>query len=261
MKTESPLFQKGYIFITHYGLECEIIDIIDKKFIIQFKESGNVQITAYRNIYAKVVRDYSVDKIYGIGYAYGTISKPLSTTEEAYKQWFAIMYRCYRSKLKWYQDVSVCEEWHNYNCFEEWYNQNVKILRENNPGRITDFCIDKDLFSEFGHKVYSPETCCLLPRSLNSTFRKIGWENGEIIGMTQKKYNSILSLIEQYRPLLSLRVISQIEKIMNTCGLEQATNKKKIINVRAKIWLNETLYEASSLKELKKLIKNIEKKV
>ncbi len=96
MKTESPLFQKGYIFITHYGLECEIIDIIDKKFIIQFKESGNVQITAYRNIYAKVVRDYSVDKIYGIGYAYGTISKPLSTTEEAYKQWFAIMYRCYR---------------------------------------------------------------------------------------------------------------------------------------------------------------------
>lgn len=63
-----------------------------------------------------------------------------------------------------YKDVTVCEEWWNYQNFAKWYNDHKYNIED-------DFlCIDKDiLYPE--SKIYSPKTCCLIPNSINEIFK------------------------------------------------------------------------------------------
>lgn len=84
------------------------------------------------------------------------------------KIWRSMKARCYSSRLKNYEDCIVCEEWlHSYEAFMEWFLNNLYYCGEQKLE------LDKDLFSN-GKKIYSPETCCLLPKRINVVlaFRK-----------------------------------------------------------------------------------------
>ena len=68
------------------------------------------------------------------------------------------------SKHPSYKDVTVCEEWWNFQNFAKWYNE-----RRYDTGE--DFlCIDKDLLVP-GNREYAPDKCCLIPNSINEIFR------------------------------------------------------------------------------------------
>ena len=71
----------------------------------------------------------------------------------------------YDSRFLAYKGCSVCEEWNNFEKFEEWYLDNYYLC--NNEKLF----IDKDLLVS-GNKIYSPSTCCLLPRILNNSITK-----------------------------------------------------------------------------------------
>lgn len=83
--------------------------------------------------------------------------------EEAYKIWSDMMRRCYNPKMhaiqKSYSNYSVADEWHDYQNFAEWY--------EHQEHKGKGYALDKDIL-KIGNKVYSPDTCCLVPRELNS---------------------------------------------------------------------------------------------
>lgn len=80
-----------------------------------------------------------------------------------------------------YADVSVCEEWENdFNSFSEWYYKNLWKCKE-------PLQLDKDLLSEKKSKIYSPETCCLLPRSLNVFLSGKKRKNGLPVGVVKTK--------------------------------------------------------------------------
>jgi len=70
--------------------------------------------------------------------------------------------RCYdpKSHIKHptYKNVTVCKEWHNFQVFAEWFEAQHKEEW---------YELDKDLLSR-DNKIYSPETCLLIPCSLNS---------------------------------------------------------------------------------------------
>ena len=73
--------------------------------------------------------------------------------------------RCYDDKYQLRQPTyigcSVSEDFCNFQNFAEWYSHykyECKYPLE----------IDKDLLYE-GNKIYSPKTCCLLPKEINST--------------------------------------------------------------------------------------------
>lgn len=72
-----------------------------------------------------------------------------------------MMARCGNVNYENYCDFKVCEEWKNdRNSFYEWcfkklYNCEIDTLE-----------LDKDLFSK-GEKIYSPDTCCFLPKKIN----------------------------------------------------------------------------------------------
>lgn len=57
-----------------------------------------------------------------------------------------------------YSDVTVCEEWYDYDIFFEWAIKN---------GWKPGLCIDKDILKP-GNRIYCPEYCCWVTRSENS---------------------------------------------------------------------------------------------
>ena len=78
-----------------------------------------------------------------------------------YKKWHSMLNRCYSNKYHerqpTYKDCYVCDEWLTFSVFKAWMiNQDW----ENND-------LDKDIINP-GNKLYSPENCCLVPRSINN---------------------------------------------------------------------------------------------
>lgn len=96
--------------------------------------------------------------MYNIGY----IGKGKYTYKhEAYKKWICMIERCYsrvyQKNFKSYEGSIVCEEWHDFQNFAKWYDEN----------KVDGWHLDKDLLSD-GSKVYSPNTCCFLPSKINA---------------------------------------------------------------------------------------------
>lgn len=87
----------------------------------------------------------------------------------AYKAWMNMLRRCYdpayQELYPTYKGCSVDSELLNYQVFAEWY---YSIYYEI-PGQ--KMCLDKDILVK-GNKVYSKETCVLVPHSINALFIK-----------------------------------------------------------------------------------------
>lgn len=78
----------------------------------------------------------------------------------AYRAWKHILRRCYCEiflmENKTYREVSVCDEWHIFSNFREWFDKN----------HVDGWQIDKDILTP--SKVYGPSTCIYVPRWLNN---------------------------------------------------------------------------------------------
>lgn len=104
-------------------------------------------------------------KVNGVGYC----STDLKGSENGkqtrcYITWVGVLSRGYIQKFKdkfpTYQDVTVCEEWHDYQNFHKWYQEHYYEL---DSDRVD---LDKDILVR-DNKVYSPETCRFVPVSIN----------------------------------------------------------------------------------------------
>ena len=96
----------------------------------------------------------------GINDLYGS---NLSKTD-CYFTWKSMLERCYGSnktqRNRSYEDCDVCDEWLLFSNFKEWYDETA-------PEKIKEYHLDKDLFSAKYNKIYSPKTCCFLPKEIN----------------------------------------------------------------------------------------------
>jgi hypothetical protein len=111
-------------------------------------------------------------KTYNVGY-FG-IGKHMSV-EKSYSIWADIFRRCYNPKclvkFNTYIGCSVCEEWHNYQNFADWHDENYYIV---NNERME---LDKDILFK-GNKIYSPKTCVYVPQKINYLFIKSNKRRG-----------------------------------------------------------------------------------
>ena len=107
--------------------------------------------------------------IYGIGYLGVGCHKPslnkINTQE--YTAWYSMIERCYSENRKhknpaYFDIATVCKEWHNFQCFSDWYVANKYNVSER-------LHIDKDILVS-GNKFYSAETCLLVPQRINMLF-------------------------------------------------------------------------------------------
>lgn len=89
-------------------------------------------------------------------------SKENGKKTAAYVHWNNMLKRAldenYKAQKPTYKDATVCEEWKTFSNFLKWFNS--QTYKEG-------FELDKDILVQ-GNKIYSPETCCFLPRYINA---------------------------------------------------------------------------------------------
>lgn len=132
-------------------------------------KKGNV-----RNPYDKTVLDMGY---LGVG-KYLTQDETKENSRE-YMCWKHMIERCYTEKhadihRAYYGICTICDEWLNFQTFAEWYDKNKYEC----DGRLH---LDKDIRYP-GNKIYSQETCLLVPQRINMLFinksNKRGLPNG-----------------------------------------------------------------------------------
>ena len=104
-----------------------------------------------------------------------------------YAVWHDMIYRCYNPKCQekypTYIGCTVTEEWHNFQNFAQWFEENYYEI----PGE--QVALDKDILIK-GNKVYGPDTCVFAPTSINSLFTKSNNIRGDLpIGVYYNKQN------------------------------------------------------------------------
>lgn len=107
--------------------------------------------------------------IFGIGYL--GVGDVQQKTQVGYC-WRGMLERCYCDRMKkihpaYYGISTVCEEWLNFQVFAKWYNENIYQVGTERMH------LDKDILFE-GNKVYSPDTCLIVPQSINELFHSSG---------------------------------------------------------------------------------------
>ena len=120
--------------------------------------------------------------IYNKGYLGAGKYKP-NTIQ--YRYWKSIIKRVYdpieHDKYPNYIGCSLCEEWHNLQNFGEWFDNNYYEIEEEK------MCVDKDILFK-GNKIYSPDTCMIVPERINTLFTNSRRLRGKYpIGVTINK--------------------------------------------------------------------------
>lgn len=151
---------------------------------------------------------------YGVGYLgvgkYKTVESdnPHKSTNVD-RAWRNMLRRCYYNKTSkefssYCGICEVCELWHCFQDFADWYYANEYKVNER-------LHIDKDILFQ-GNKVYSPDTCLLVPQRINMLFvnkpNKRGLPNGinktktgygvKYSGVDLGIYNTLIEAYEAY---------------------------------------------------------------
>lgn len=174
----------GTIIKNISGFEMKCISYRNSMDIdIEFLESGNiVHNVQWNNFIRGKVKD-SCGKN-----AECPISENGKPTKE-YLTWYHMLRRCLNTKIKenkpTYKDAICCDEWMHFENFYEWIHSQDNFDKWKN---LKWSAIDKDILIK-GNKIYSPETCCLVPVSVNNLFVKHDALRGNYpIGVTITKY-------------------------------------------------------------------------
>ena len=115
-----------------------------------------------------------------------------------YKVWIGMLKRCYDENANRYDlyggsGATVCEEWHNFQNFAEWYEENYYQVGNERME------IDKDILIK-GNKIYSPQTCIIVPRTINSLFVKSNSIRGDYpIGVSKGRTEGKFAVRCNYR--------------------------------------------------------------
>lgn len=142
------------------------IDDIDIMFLDEYKYI--VRNTAYCNFKTGQIKNPYDKDLFGVGYLgvgkYKCKRNNEENLSEVYETWMGMLRRCYFDNVKFpaYYDCIVCDEWHNFQNFAKWYDENKYPVNER-------LHIDKDILYPNCH-MYSPKTCLLTPQRINMLF-------------------------------------------------------------------------------------------
>lgn len=146
----------------------------------------------------------------------GRVSTP------AYRYWCDMLRRCYdvgfHERQPSYADCEVCEEWHNYQNFAKWFENNYYEIKNDTLD------LDKDLLVA-NNKVYSPETCWFIPTGINRGYRNnkdrkaiCALDSGEYVISPIKQSPRFTNLEEAKISYVNWTINKQLEKLESYKG-------------------------------------------
>ncbi len=138
---------------------------------VQFEDgyiSKNIQ---YDRVKKGIVKNKNSCKMFKVGYNYYD-ENGNKQNELSFNVWVSMLSRCYSSDKKAYEKVFVCKEWHNYNNFKMWFDDN--FINEN------FIVLDKDIKTK-NNIEYSPYNCSLVSQEINNLFVRAEWRGGKFL--------------------------------------------------------------------------------
>lgn len=203
--------------INFQGYEMVVIESNGAhKLTIKFNdERGSIRnnISYQEFINGSVKNLYHLD-VFNIGYFGEGIhtARVGGKMSKCYNMWVNMLSRCYNEvnpkRQNSYKGVTVCEEWHNFQVFAEWFykNYNHKIMEK--------WALDKDLLC-FSCRKYSNTTCLLLPSEINSIFQNQLLNKSTGVRGVYKEGNKYVANISKFGKQKYLGIFDTIEEAAN----------------------------------------------
>lgn len=102
----------------------------------------------------------------------------------SFNVWCGMLSRCYIVEKNKDKKLTVCSEWHNFQTFAKWYEDNYYEIKDE---RID---LDKDILLK-ENKTYSPNSCCFIPMSINTMMTPLRTVNSGIAKGARGTYHSV----------------------------------------------------------------------
>lgn len=135
---------------------------------VEFVETNYTTKTTSAAVRRGDIRDYWLPTVFGVG----IMDIPNATKDPLKKaariKWQSMLTRCYSSsyqnKYPTYKGCAISESFKRFSSFLEWYISQVGFNQEG-------WHLDKDILG--CGKVYSPQTCCVIPNEINVALASI----------------------------------------------------------------------------------------
>lgn len=162
----------GKDFTTNTSGNCFVVDYVNNRnVIVIFYDPIYITSCELGDLRKGKVKNPLYPSVYGKGYL--GIGKYSTKDKEAYGLWMSMLKRSYCDEFKVqcpsYEDVTVCDEWLNFQNFAEWCYSQKFFNSKDEEGRV--YHLDKDGIIK-GNKVYSPEACCFVPQEINKLWQR-----------------------------------------------------------------------------------------
>lgn len=189
---------KERLYEEAYNVDGDLMKIIEYKnstnIIVEFQDEFKFhKKSSYSNFKNGNIRNPYHKTICNVGYIGEILNTGNIKKLKSYKVWRDMIIRCYstneniRKKFRSYDDCIVCDEWHNFTNFNKWYENNYYCIKD----EVME--IDKDILNK-GNKIYSPETCCIVPSLINQTLEMAKYHRGNSpIGVSYHKSTGLYS--------------------------------------------------------------------
>lgn len=219
--------------------------------IIEFKNSKDITIE-FENGYILKGRypefktgeiKYPYDKrVYNIGY-HGVGEYKVSINQKHTKQynyWYDMLKRCYCQEYivehATYAEKIVCDEWHNFQTFAKWFDDNYYEIEGD---RIE---LDKDILFR-GNNIYSPETCTFIPKRINTLFLKCDASRGNTPIGVDEKNGRFMARCNTFRNRVTLGSYSTAEEAFNSYKIFKEKYIKEVADLYRNV-ISKDIYEA-----------------
>jgi len=238
--TNQPKFidRTGEIYLTSSGDSMEIVEYFCRRNCsVLFPDGTIVKNVQYSNIKTGMISNPNTPSLFKVGYMgqgkYDSKSK-------SYKLWSSIIERCYSNRIHdlfpTYKECSVVKEWHNFQNFARWFEDNY------NEKTMIGWQIDKDILLK-GNKIYSKETCCFVPNSINSLIINRRLHRGDYpLGVSRTKDGRLIAQLNYNKP----RYLGSFKTVEEAFQTYKNAKEKYIIEV-ANEWkdlITESTYKA-----------------
>jgi len=236
----------GRHYTTNEGYEVVIIDYSGKeKVLVKFIYNGYIRYTTLANLRKGAVGNPYNKNQFG-GYMGEGPYKENSANRLYHTTWYSMLTRAnmvfestsdkYYDDYRTYEFTTICDEWYNFQNFASWYEYNLSLL---NPKYR--YQMDKDIY-QWGQQytIYSPQTCCLVPRSLNVALEGLHEirENGLPLGVNRTSGGKYMAACSYGDVSTNSKYIGSADTPMEAFKLYKA-EKERYLRQLADFYLTE----------------------
>jgi len=148
---------------SNYG-SFVVVEYVNAKCVhIKFTKTGFLSTVLAQHVRSGGVKDKLYPNVCCVGYIGDGVytARLFGKITRQYTAWKNMLKRCYdtqyQEKNSTYKGCSVVKEWHNFQNFAKWFDENY----------IEGYDLDKDIRVK-GNKVYGPEFCVFVSHSDNT---------------------------------------------------------------------------------------------